>query len=60
MLKWKLVLVRIFTQDKCMVCAEHTTGSENVFDEPMELLGDMGHVESCLGPFEDSVSVDAR
>ena len=22
----------------------------------MELLGDMGHVESCFGPFEDSVS----
>jgi hypothetical protein len=27
---------------------------------PMELLGDMGPVESCLGPFGDSVSVGAR
>jgi hypothetical protein len=27
---------------------------------PMELLGDVGHVESRFGPFEDSVSVDAR
>ena len=26
----------------------------------MELLGDMGHVESCFGPFGDSVSVSAR
>jgi len=26
----------------------------------MELLGDMGHVESCFGPFGDSVSVGAR
>ena len=36
-LKWKLVLVhldvvRILTQDRCMVCAEHTIGSENVLD----------------------------
>ena len=27
---------------------------------PIELLGDMGHVESCFGPFGDSVSVGAR
>jgi hypothetical protein len=27
---------------------------------PMELLGDMGHVESCFGPFGDSVSTGAR
>jgi hypothetical protein len=26
----------------------------------MELLGDVGHVESCFGPFGDSVSVGAR
>ena len=26
----------------------------------MELLGDMGHVESCFGAFQDSVSVSAR
>jgi hypothetical protein len=26
----------------------------------MELLGDMGHVESHSGPFGDSVSVHAR
>jgi hypothetical protein len=26
----------------------------------MELLGDMGHVESCFGPFGDSVSVSER
>ena len=35
--KWKLVLVRldvvrILTQDRCMVCAEHAIGSENVLD----------------------------
>jgi hypothetical protein len=26
----------------------------------MELLGDVGHVESCFGPFEDSANLDAR
>ena len=26
----------------------------------MELLGDVGHVESCFSPFGDSVSVSAR
>jgi hypothetical protein len=26
---------------------------------PMELLGDMGPMESCFGPFEDGVSVSA-
>ena len=26
----------------------------------MELLGDMGHVESCFGPFGDRTSIGAR
>jgi hypothetical protein len=26
----------------------------------MELLGDVGHVESCFGPFVGNVSVGAR
>ena len=39
MLKWKLVSVRleivlILTQDRCMVCAERTIGSEIVLDAP--------------------------
>jgi hypothetical protein len=27
---------------------------------PMKLLGDLGHLKSCFGPFGDSVSVGAR
>jgi hypothetical protein len=27
---------------------------------PMELLGDMGFEESCIGPFGDGVSVSVR
>jgi hypothetical protein len=26
----------------------------------MELLGDVGHVESCFGAFGDSANLDAR
>jgi hypothetical protein len=38
-LKWKLVsvhleLVPILTQDRCMVCAEHTIGLEIILDAP--------------------------
>jgi hypothetical protein len=62
-LKWKLIsvcleIVPILTQDRCTVCAEHTIGS--VWMHPIELLGDIGHVESCFGPFEGGVSVRAR
>jgi hypothetical protein len=62
-LKWKLILVHlevvpILTQDMCTVCAERTIGS--VWTHPMELLRDVGHVESCFGPFEGGVSVRAR
>ena len=48
------------TEDRCTVCAERTIGSENVLTHLMELVGDIGHVESCFGPFGDSVSVRAR
>jgi hypothetical protein len=47
-------------QDRCMVCAKHTTGSEIILLAPDGLLGDVGHVESYFAPFRDSVSVGAR
>ena len=48
---WKLILVcseivLILTQDRCTVCAESTIGYEILLAHPMELLGDVGHVES--------------
>ena len=48
---WNLFSVHLETmlvsvQDRCTVCAEHTIGSEIVLDDLMELLGDVGHVES--------------
>ena len=47
-------------QDSCTVCAERAIGSKIVWMRPMELLGDMGHVESRFFPFGDGVSVAAR
>ena len=63
-LKCKLVSVRveivvILTQVRCSVCAEHTIGSEIILDVPMELICDVGHVESHFGLFGDSVCVGA-
>ena len=52
--------VLILTQDGCIVCAEHTIGSEIVWTQPMELLGDVGHVEPFFDPLGYSVSVGAR
>ena len=53
-------IVPILTQDRCTVCVERTIGSEIFFMHPMELLGDVGHVESHFFPFGDSVKVGAR
>jgi hypothetical protein len=50
----------ILTQDRCTVCAEHTIGLEIIFDAPMDLLGDIGNVESRFNPFGDTVRVSAR
>ena len=60
---WKLVsvhleIVLISMHHRCMVYAEHTIGSESFWTHPMELLGDVGHVESRFGPFGDSVNLD--
>jgi hypothetical protein len=47
-------------QDQCMVCAEHTIEPESFCMQPIELLGDVGHVEPRFVPFGDGVSVGAR
>ena len=50
---WNLV-----RSDRCTVCAKRTIDSEIVLDTPMELLGDVGLVDSRFVPFRDAVSVD--
>jgi hypothetical protein len=64
-LKWKLNSVHleillILAQDRCTVCAERTTSLEILWTHSMELLGDVGLVESPFGSFSDCVSVSAR
>ena len=55
-----LETVLVSVQDRCTVCAKGTIGSEIILDHPMELQGDVGHVESHFDPFGDGVSVSAR
>ena len=48
--KWKLVsvhleIVLVLVQDRCMVCAKHTIGSEIVLDAPDSTLGEEAQVE---------------
>jgi hypothetical protein len=42
-----------------MVCDESTIASKILLDDLMELLSDVGHLESRFGPFGDGVSVSA-
>ena len=41
-------------------CRTYHRLGKSFWTHSMELLGDVGHVESCFGPFGDSVSVGAR
>ena len=56
--RFEMVLVSV--QDRCMVCAKHTIGSETVLDAPMVLLGDEAQVQAHFGLFRDSTSLDTR
>ena len=47
-------------QDRCVVCAKRTIGSETILDAPMVLLGDEAQVEAHFGLFRDSTSLDVR
>jgi hypothetical protein len=55
-----LDLELILTQDRCTVCVERTICSEIILDAPMDLLDDIGHVESCFNLFGDSDTISAR
>ena len=47
-------------QYSCTLCDERTIGLEIDLDAPMELLGNVGLVETCFSPFGDSASVGPR
>ena len=50
----------ILTQDRCTVSSNVPLDQKSFWTHPMELLGDVGHVESHFIPFGDYVSVGAR
>jgi hypothetical protein len=52
--------VLVSEQDRCMVCAKHTIGSEIVLLAPNGFLGDDAHVEAHFDPFGDSANLDTR
>jgi hypothetical protein len=52
-----LETVLILMPDRRTICAKCTIGLEIIL---INLLGDIGHVESCFNPFGDSVTVRAR
>ena len=56
----RLEMVLESGQDRCMVCAKRTIGSETVLDAPMVLLGDEAQVKARFGLFRDSASPDTR
>jgi hypothetical protein len=64
-LKWKLVLVcleivSILTQEGARFAPNVPLAQKSFWMNLMELLSDMGRLESHFGPFGDSVSVSAR
>ena len=55
-----LEIVLASSQYSCTLCVERTIGLEIGLDAPMELLGNVGLVETCFGLFGDSASVGPR
>ena len=53
-------MVLILTQDRCTVSSNVPLDQKSFWTHPMEILGDVGHVESHFSPFGDNVSVGAR
>ena len=47
----RLETMLVSVQDRCMVCARRTIGSEIVLDAPDVPLGDEAQVEARFGPF---------
>jgi hypothetical protein len=43
-----------------MVCIERSIGHKQFWMHPMELISDVGRVESHFSPFGDNVSVSPR
>ena len=55
-----LEMVLVSVQDRCMVYAKCTIGSEIILEPPMVLLGDEAEVQARFSLFRDSACLDAR
>ena len=53
-------MVLVSVQDRCMIYAKRTIGSEIILDARMVLLGDEAQVQARFGLFRDSANLDAR
>ena len=60
LISFRLETVLVLMEDRCMVCAKRTTGSDIVFNALMVFLGDEAQVEAPFSPFGDSANLDAR
>ena len=60
LISFRLEIVLVSVQDRCMVCAKRIIGSETILDAPMVLLGDEAQVEARFGRFGDSANLDSR
>ena len=59
-LKWKLVLVHLEIVLVLVQQFVQNKARNSFLTHPTELLGNEAQVESCYGPFGDSVSISAR
>ena len=56
----RLEMVLVSVQDRCMVCAKRTIGSQTILDAQMVLLGDEAQVQAHFGLFRDSTLTQDR
>jgi hypothetical protein len=55
----RLEIVLILTQDRTQFASNVPQAQKLFWTHPMELQGDVGHVESRFGPFGDSVGISS-
>ena len=57
---FRLETVLVLVQERCMVCARRTIGSEIILDTPDGTTSNEAQVEGHFGPFGDSANFGAR
>ena len=57
---FRLEVLSASVQDRCMVCARRTIGSEIVLDATDGTTRYKAQVEAHFSPFRDSANLDAR